>query len=82
MTDGDRATNVSECFPTLMHYIWQARDRGARIIVVDPRITPIGRTADLHLAVRPGTDSALNQALLHELIAHGWVNEAFVRDKV
>lgn len=74
-------SNVSECFPTLMHYIWQARDRGARIIVVDPRVTPIGRTADLHLAVRPGTDSALNQALLHELIAHGWVNEAFVRER-
>ena len=74
-------SNVSECFPTLTHYIWQARDRGARIIVVDPRITPIGRTADLHLAVRPGTDSALNQALLHELIEHGWVNEAFVRER-
>jgi assimilatory nitrate reductase catalytic subunit len=74
-------SNVSECFPTLMHYIWQARDRGARLIVVDPRVTPIGRTADLHLAVRPGTDSALNQALLAELIAHGWVDEAFVREK-
>ena len=74
-------SNVSECFPTLTHYIWQARDRGARLIVVDPRVTPIGRTADLHLAVRPGTDSALNQAILHELIARGWVNEAFVRER-
>ena len=44
-----------------------------------PRVTPIARTADLHLAVRPGTDSALNQALLHELIAGGFVNESFVR---
>jgi len=73
-------SNVSECFPTLMHYLWQARDRGARIIVVDPRVTPIGRTADLHLAVRPGTDSALNQAILHELIANGWVDDGFVRE--
>jgi assimilatory nitrate reductase catalytic subunit len=74
-------SNVSECFPTLMHYIWQARDRGARIIVVDPRVTPIGRTADLHLAVRPGTDSALNQAILHELIGNGWIDEPFVRER-
>ena len=74
-------SNVSECFPTLMHYIWQARDRGARLIVVDPRVTPIGRTADLHMAVRPGTDSALNQALLHELIENGWVDEDFVRGR-
>ncbi len=39
-------TNVSECFPTLTHYIWKARDRGAKMIVVDPRVTPIARTAD------------------------------------
>jgi assimilatory nitrate reductase catalytic subunit len=74
-------SNVSECFPTLTHYIWLARDRGAKLIVIDPRVTPVGRTADYHLAVRPGTDSALYQALLHELIRNGWVDDAFVRDK-
>jgi assimilatory nitrate reductase catalytic subunit len=74
-------SNVSECFPTLTHYIWQARDRGAKLIVVDPRVTPIGRTADIHLGLRPGTDSALSQALLHELIANGHVDEEFVADK-
>jgi len=71
-------SNVSECFPTLNHYIWRARDCGAKLVVVDPRVTPIARTADLHLAIRPGSDSALNQAILHELIAHGDVNQAFV----
>ena len=73
-------TNVSECFPTLTHYIWQARDRGAKLIVVDPRVTPIARTADYHLQIRPGTDSALNQALLHELIRNDWVDHAFVTE--
>ena len=38
-------TNVSETFPTLTHWIWQARDYGAKLIVVDPRLTPIARTA-------------------------------------
>lgn len=71
-------TNVSECFPTLTHYLWKARDRGAKMIVVDPRVTPIARTADYHLQVRPGTDSALGQALLHELIANDWVDHEFV----
>lgn len=71
-------SNVSECFPTLTHYIWKARDRGAKLVIVDPRMTPIARTADLHLPIRPGSDSALNQALLHELIRGGWVNEDFV----
>lgn len=71
-------TNVSECFPTLTHYIWRARDNGAKMIVVDPRVTPIARTADYHLQIRPGTDSALGQALLHELIVHDWIDHDFV----
>ena len=62
--------NVSETFPTLTHWIWQARDFGAKLVVVDPRLTPIARTADLHLAIRPGRDSALYGAILHQLIEH------------
>ncbi len=73
-------SNVSECFPTLMHYIWKARDRGAQVIVVDPRLTPISRTAEYHLALRPGTDSALYQALLHELIRNNWLDHEFIAE--
>lgn len=71
-------SNVSECFPTLTHYIWKARDRGARLIVIDPRLNPIARTAEYHVPLRPGTDSALYQALLHELIRNDWVDRNFV----
>jgi assimilatory nitrate reductase catalytic subunit len=71
-------TNVSETFPTLTHWIWQARDNGAKLIVVDPRLTPIARTADLHLPVRPGRDSALYGALLHQLIKHDWLDHDFI----
>ena len=39
-------TNLAECFPILTDYVWRARDHGAKIIVIDPRITPIARTAD------------------------------------
>jgi assimilatory nitrate reductase catalytic subunit len=71
-------SNVSETFPTLTHWIWQARDNGAKLIVVDPRLTPIARTADLHLPVRPGTDSALYGAILHQLIKHDWLDHDFI----
>lgn len=71
-------TNVSETFPTLTHWIWQARDNGAKLIVVDPRLTPIARTADLHLPIRPGRDSALYGALLHQLIQHDWLDHDFI----
>src|SRR5207245_8337317 len=65
--------NVSECAPITTDYIWRARDRGARLIVVDPRLTPIARTADLYLPVRPGRDSAPMNATLHAVLRLGGV---------
>jgi assimilatory nitrate reductase catalytic subunit len=71
-------TNVAECSPITTDYIWRARDRGAKLIMVDPRITPLARTCDLHLPVRPGTDTALFTGILRVLIDEGYVNESFV----
>ncbi|HWO71670.1 MAG TPA: molybdopterin oxidoreductase family protein [Actinomycetota bacterium] len=72
--------NVGETFPVMTRYLWGARDRGARLIVVDPRETPIARTADHHVRLRPGTDAAFFDGLLHVLDREGMIDEAFVRD--
>ncbi len=71
-------TNVAECSPITVDYIWRARDRGAKLIVIDPRVTPIARTCDLHLPVRPGTDSALLLGILRVLIEEGIENKEFI----
>lgn len=71
-------SNVSETFPTLIHYIWEARDHGAKLIVADPRVTPVARTADLFLPVRPGTDSALFGAMLKILVDNDWLDHDFI----
>jgi assimilatory nitrate reductase catalytic subunit len=71
-------TNLAECFPILTDHVWRARDHGAKIIVIDPRVTPIARTADLFLPVRPGRDSALANGILHVLIDRGWIDEDFI----
>lgn len=71
-------TNVAECSPITTDYIWRARDRGAKLIMVDPRVTPLARTCDLHLPVRPGADSALFTGILRVLIEEGYVDETFV----
>ena len=42
-------SNVAETFPITTSYIWRARDRGAKLIVQDPRVVPLARTADLFL---------------------------------
>jgi assimilatory nitrate reductase catalytic subunit len=72
--------NVAECAPITTHYIWQAREHGARVIVVDPRITPLARTCDLFLPVKPGRDVALFNGILHLMIANDWLDHDFIRD--
>jgi assimilatory nitrate reductase catalytic subunit len=72
--------NVAECAPITTDYIWQAREHGARIIVVDPRLTPLARTCDLFLPIKPGRDAALFNGVLHLMIEKNWLNQAFIRD--
>jgi assimilatory nitrate reductase catalytic subunit len=72
--------NVAECAPITTSYIWQARDRGAKLIVADPRVTPIARTADVFLGLRPGTDSALMGTILHVLIERDWLDHRFIEE--
>jgi assimilatory nitrate reductase catalytic subunit len=70
--------NVAECAPITTEYVWQARENGARIIVVDPRITPLARTCDLFLPVKPGRDIALFNGVLHLMIEKGWIDRPFI----
>lgn len=70
--------NIGDCAPITTDYIWRARDNGARLIVADPRMTPITRNADLYLPVRPGTDLALLMAMLHVIIRDDLIDREFI----
>jgi assimilatory nitrate reductase catalytic subunit len=70
--------NIAECFPITTDYIWRARDRGAKLIYVDPRVVPLARTADLHIPIKPGGDSALMNGILHVCIERGWIDREFI----
>lgn len=56
----------------------QARKRGARIVVVDPYRNQTARKADLHLAIRPGTDAALALGMMHVLIAEDLLDRDYI----
>lgn len=62
----------------MTQYVWGARDRGAVLIVIDPRETAIARTADIHVALKPGTDSAFFNAVLNVVIRENLVDEEYV----
>ena len=70
--------NVAECAPITTDYVWQAREHGAKIIVVDPRITPIARTCDLFLPIKPGRDIALFNGVLQLMIENDWLDHDFI----
>jgi assimilatory nitrate reductase catalytic subunit len=70
--------NISECAPITTDYIWRARDRGAKLIVIDPRMTPIARNADLYIPVRPGGDMGVFNGMLHVMIQRGWIDREYI----
>src|SRR4029453_5983108 len=61
----------------LIPYLRDAQRRGARLVVVAPRTTPLARQADLHLPVRPGTDVVVALALHRHLFETGRVDHRF-----
>jgi len=63
----------------LIPYVRDAQKRGAKLVVVDPRSTPLARSADVHLAVKPGTDVAVALAIHRYLFANGHADDAFLQ---
>ena len=63
----------------VMTHVTRARkERGARFIVVDPYRTGTAAAADVHLAVRPGTDGALACAVMHAAFRDGYADRAYM----
>ena len=62
----------------LVSHIKRAQKDGARLVVVDPRRTPLARIADLHIPVKPGADLPVALSLIRELFARGWADAAFL----
>lgn len=62
----------------LVPIIEKARAAGAKLVVIDPRRTPLARRADMHLALRPGTDLPVALAIAHALFARGHAHRDFL----
>ncbi|MBW9092906.1 molybdopterin-dependent oxidoreductase [Microbacterium jejuense] len=71
-------SNTADCHPILFLRMADRLKQGARLIVVDPRRTATADRADLFLQIRPGTDLALLNGLLHLLVEAGDIDEDFI----
>jgi sulfite reductase (NADPH) flavoprotein alpha-component len=72
--------NMADCHPILFLRMMDRVKAGAKLIVVDPRRNTIAEKADLFLQIKPGTDLALLNGLLHLLHENGATDAAFIAE--
>ena len=73
-------SNPEEAHPVVGMQLREAIRSGARLIVADPRSIGLAQQADIHLKLRPGTNVAFANGMLHVIIEEDLVDHAFVRD--
>jgi len=75
-------SNLAENHPVAARWVCDAKDKGAKVILADPRRTPVAWLADLHLQHRPGTDVALLNAMMSVILKAGLEDSEFIRSRV
>lgn len=69
---------VSTQVNAMTHITRARKERGAPFVVIDPYRTPTAEAADIHLALRPGTDAALACGVMHVLFREGYADRAYM----
>jgi len=70
--------NMAETMPPIMRYFEAQQRNGGALIVADPRRSPTAQWAKLHLALRPGSDAALANGLVHLLIRESLIDVSYI----
>ena len=73
--------NSAVANPIGFKHFLQAKDRGAKLIVVDPIFTRSAAKADIYVRIRPGTDIAFAYGLLHVIFKNGWEDKEFIEHR-
>jgi formate dehydrogenase major subunit len=74
--------NPAEAHPVSLQHIFRAKEKGAPIIVVDPRFTRTAAHADQFISIRPGTDVAFVWGMLWHIFKNGWEDKEFINQRV
>jgi assimilatory nitrate reductase catalytic subunit len=74
-------SNPGETMPPLMQYFTAQRERGGRLVIADPRRSATAQWADVHLRLRPGTDAALANGLLHLIVRDGLADAGYIASR-
>src|SRR5206468_5281896 len=71
-------SNVAETMPPVMRYFEAQQRAGGKLVVVDPRRTPTAQWAARHLQLKPGSDAALANGLLHVLVRDNLLARGYI----
>jgi formate dehydrogenase major subunit len=74
--------NPAEAHPVSMQHVFRAKENGAPLIVIDPRLTRTAVHADQYVRLRPGTDVPLIWGMLWHVFKNGWEDKDFIRQRV
>ncbi len=75
-------SNAAEAHPVAMQHVLRAKEKGAQMIVVDPRFTRTAAHADLYVRLRPGTDVAFLWGMLWHIFENGWEDQKYIAQRV
>lgn len=74
-------SNTTEAHPLVASHVMKAKERGAKVIVVDPRRVQIAQLADLYLQPRPGTDVAWLNGLMYVIVTEELADQEFIEKR-
>ncbi|MGD9568820.1 MAG: formate dehydrogenase subunit alpha [Sedimentibacter sp.] len=75
-------SNTTENHPVIGTMMRQAKKKGAKFIIADPREIDLTRDADIHLQIRPGTNIALINAMAHVIIKNNLYDKKYIEERV
>ena len=74
--------NIIETHPVTATFVKKGKRRGGKVLVIDPKWTPLVRYADIWLQPRLGTDVALLNGMMHVIIGEGLTDSNFIENRV
>jgi len=74
-------TNTTACHPLIARRIFRAKEKGAKLIVADPRNIQLTRFADVAVHHRLGSDVALLNGMMHVIIKNGWHDQKYIEER-
>lgn len=74
-------SNTTEAHPGIAHRVFRAVDKGASLVVVDPRKIQLTEKADIHVRLNYGTDVAFLNGMMHEILKNDWQDKEFIEKR-